>query len=88
MDEQRYETRQGQAEQDYEALCVNCGRCCGALEADPCAQLCRRQDGRYYCRVYPDRLGPQKTVSGKSFECVPIRALRKYGRMYPGCAYF
>jgi len=44
-------------------------------------------DGRYYCAVYEDRLGPRRTVSGKFFVCVTIRELAARKALYYGCAY-
>jgi hypothetical protein len=86
MDTGNYEARQKEAADRYEGQCRHCGACCGAFE-DPCLNLFQ-ENGKYYCRVYPERLGIQKTVSGKAFNCVPIRELRKLARFYPGCAYF
>jgi uncharacterized cysteine cluster protein YcgN (CxxCxxCC family) len=59
----------------YEDICVRCGACCGAYDGDPCEHLVRKEDGTYYCRVYENRLGRQKTVNGTVFECVPLREI-------------
>jgi hypothetical protein len=71
----------------YEARCARCGACCGVTDGDPCASLQKSGDGTYFCKAYAARLGAQKTVSGKSFTCVPIRAVLKYESPHPGCAY-
>lgn len=73
--------------QQWEALCRNCGACCGIFE-DPCENLRFGPDGSSYCAKYENRLGPQKTVSGRSFNCVNIRD--KVGQSWPGdskCGY-
>ena len=71
MDEIRYKNYNLVREKEFEAVCTKCGSCCGALD-DPCSNLARKEDGTYWCQVYPTRLGPQRTVSGESFTCVPI----------------
>jgi hypothetical protein len=72
----------------FEEICARCGRCCGSDDGDPCANLIASPAaGKYYCRVYPSRFGPQRTVSGKTFTCVPIRGLIKIGALREGCAY-
>ena len=75
-------------EKEYEQLCNRCGACCGAYDGDPCVHLKKDNKGRYYCAVYPNRLGDQKTVSGEDFECVPISEI--INNSWPGghlCAY-
>ncbi len=72
---------------EWESRCRNCGACCGAFE-DPCVHLHFGEKGKSSCLVYETRLGPQKTVSGQSFNCVNIR--EKFGQFWPGgqsCAY-
>ena len=72
---------------DAESLCRNCGACCGAFE-DPCEHLAAGPDGKFLCKIYPTRLGPQKTVTGHTFTCVLIR--EKAGETWPGherCGY-
>lgn len=71
----------------YEALCLHCGACCGALDGDPCGNLVKDERNKYYCKDYSNRLGLQLTVSGKSFNCVPIRDTLKFEPSYPFCAY-
>jgi len=74
-------------EEESEALCERCGECCGA-GGDPCIHLARdRESGKYYCRVYEDRLGPQQTVSGSVFNCVNIKDNMRFGALTPNCAY-
>jgi hypothetical protein len=62
-------------DQEYERLCLRCGACCGALEPDPCAHLKKDEKGKYFCEIYPERLGLRKTVRGKFFLCVPIKKI-------------
>jgi len=88
MDKTRYEDSQEELFERYEGVCRRCGECCGAADGDPCANLGRdASTGLYFCRDYANRLGPQKTVSGKIFNCVPIRDIIKQGLLRPGCAY-
>jgi len=62
----------------FEAVCQRCGACCGAFDGDSCLHLKKGRDGRYYCNTYETRLGKQTTVTGKSFECVPIKDVLRY----------
>jgi len=87
MPEKDYQQKQIEGFQRYEALCRQCGACCGLADGDPCANLLRGSGGRYFCRVYENRLGPQVTVSGKAFNCVPIRSLLKFDLPYSDCPY-
>lgn len=59
----------------HEALCRRCGICCGSEDGDPCEHLRREKSGEYFCLIYKDRLGMQKTVKGNIFRCVPLRLL-------------
>ncbi len=62
-------------EQEWEKLCLNCGACCGAYD-DPCRHLEKnKKTNRFFCKIYSQRLGIQKTVSGELFKCVPIKKL-------------
>ncbi len=70
-----------------ETACHRCGECCGSVDGDPCSKLVKEPDGTYRCSVYSDRLGPQLTVSGKVFNCVTIREIKKYDALRPGCGY-
>jgi len=74
-------------DENFESLCKRCGACCGA-EDDPCTNLRKSGEGRYYCKDYFNRLGPQRTVSGRRFECVSIREHIKNKTLRPGCAYW
>ncbi|MBU1997879.1 MAG: hypothetical protein ABIG46_05370 [Candidatus Omnitrophota bacterium] len=76
MDEEVYLRKQEVEQKRYEDLCRRCGACCGALDGDPCESLKRDESGIFFCSVYDQRIGMQKTVSGKQFACVPIRDLR------------
>lgn len=68
-----YPDYQDNQQKEFEKLCKRCGACCGAFDGDPCEHLMRSEDGTYFCKVYEDRLGLHKTVSGNEFKCVPIR---------------
>ena len=76
-EQENYETYLRNVSESYEALCQRCGVCCGAgaYESDPCAQLKKGPDGRYFCATYENRVGMQKTNSGKEFKCVPVRKI-------------
>lgn len=71
----------------FESVCKRCGECCGLVDGDPCVNLKKYKEGAYYCTVYDERLGIQKTVSGKIFNCVYIREIIKHGCLRPNCAY-
>lgn len=62
-------------ERVYEQMCTRCGACCGAYDGDPCRNLCRDNEGYYYCKDYGNRLGMQKTINGVRFKCVMIREI-------------
>jgi uncharacterized cysteine cluster protein YcgN (CxxCxxCC family) len=87
MTEEAYKKKLEEAEAQREALCLRCGSCCGAYDIDACVNLEKLIEGTYTCKVYPRRLGLQKTVSGKTFTCVPIRDLRRFHTVYPLCPY-
>ncbi|OIO37122.1 MAG: hypothetical protein AUJ75_04770 [Candidatus Omnitrophica bacterium CG1_02_49_10] len=72
---------------DYDAFCIRCGACCGSEDGDPCLNLVKDANGGYHCKVYVNRLGAQKTISGKSFDCVPISENLKKGVRYHNCGY-
>ena len=44
-------------------------------------------NGEYICATYATRLGPQKTVSGKTFNCVPIKEVLQHKGYLSECAY-
>jgi len=69
-----------------ESICKRCGICCGANN-DPCVNLARDKNGLYRCLVYENRLGPQRTVSGKIFTCVLIKDNIRAGFSHVDCAY-
>jgi hypothetical protein len=88
MDELVYQQKQREHAGEHESLCRRCGACCGAYDGDPCVNLEKTADNRYFCKVYNARLGLQKTVSGKSFTCVLIREnLKKSPLPFPRCPY-
>lgn len=87
MDQKEYDIKLQELEKSYEARCLRCGTCCGAHDSDPCAQLIQCPDGTYSCRVYETRIGNQKTISGKTFSCVPIRLVMTYHDPFPNCPY-
>ena len=86
MNEADYIQRQKEEFERWEACCKRCGACCGALDGDPCVNLRKDESGKYYCNIYDNRIGVQKTISGKSFACVPIRDLMP-NLPFKGCAY-
>lgn len=71
----------------FESKCKRCGLCCGSQDGDPCAYLLKNDNGTYDCKVYSDRIGYRKTVSGKNFYCVSIRELIKTDSLRPDCGY-
>ncbi|MFA5005238.1 MAG: hypothetical protein WC561_03810 [Candidatus Omnitrophota bacterium] len=87
MDDIAYSQKQKEEQEQYESLCRRCGACCGAYSGDPCLNLEKEPSGKYRCKVYENRIGMQKTVSGKNFACVPIRDLRP-NLPFKGCAYY
>ena len=86
MDDMAYAESQRKNSEEYEAICKQCGKCCG-LETDPCANLKKSVSGRYYCAVYESRLGRQITVSGRVFTCVQIREVVRKGLPNEECGY-
>ncbi|MDD5136444.1 MAG: hypothetical protein PHX20_05170 [Candidatus Omnitrophica bacterium] len=86
MDNELYLRRQDDWLREFESLCLRCGKCCG-IDQDPCSQLAKTPDGRYTCKIYAQRLGAQKTVSGHTFTCVPISEVMKKGLPYSSCGY-
>lgn len=61
-------------DKEWESLCLRCGGCCGAFD-DPCKYLRRDIKGKFYCEIYPYRLGERETIRGEKFKCVPIREI-------------
>lgn len=83
-----YETYQKQQFQRFEDVCRRCGECCGSEDGDPCVNLAKdKATEKYYCKIYENRLGPQRTASGKIFNCVLINAFIKWNDLRPNCAY-
>jgi len=74
-DEAKYHQWQDQKLEEWEELCQSCGACCGVFDKDPCEHLREVNIGRYVCRIYENRFGLHKTLSGRSFKCVPIREI-------------
>jgi hypothetical protein len=72
-DDLRYKEWAEKQENLAEGLCRRCGACCGAAEGDPCEHLREDQNGLYACSIYRDRFGLHKTITGKPFNCVPLR---------------
>ena len=85
--EMAYDTYQKIQKEQYESICTNCGACCGIGDGDPCKNLFKKSNETYTCLVYNNRLGKQKTVSGNSFNCIPIREALKYKDNLPNCSY-
>ncbi len=57
---------------EWESRCGRCGACCGGYD-DPCRELKKDAEGKYFCGVYSGRYGFHETVGGKRFLCMPIR---------------
>lgn len=87
MDDIKYAKKQEEVFSRYEALCRRCGFCCGALGEEPCSNLKKDSRGGYFCGDYENRLGPQTTVSGRTFTCVPISEVLLYTPPHNGCGY-
>lgn len=88
MDDLIYEIYQKEQLQEFEDICKRCGECCGSQDGDPCVNLAKDETiGKYYCKVYENRFGPQMTIGGKIFNCVPAREVIRRGRLKPNCAY-
>ncbi|MCA9401017.1 MAG: hypothetical protein KC713_05285 [Candidatus Omnitrophica bacterium] len=69
-----YEVWQDIQHQLWEKKCLRCAACCGLFDGDPCLHLKKGENGEgYFCEIYENRFGLRKTVSGKTFRCVPIR---------------
>ena len=86
MSLKRYKTYLYRKEKEFEALCTRCGECCGALD-DPCVNLAKAKDGKYFCKEYDNRLGQQKTIKGYPFMCVSIREHISNDTLREKCAY-
>jgi len=83
-----YEAYQKKQFLRFEGICKHCGECCGSRDGDSCANLATdTATGKCFCMNYENRLGPQKTLSGKAFNCVTIREIAKHGHLRPNCAY-
>jgi len=89
IDDHSYDQYWKACETQYEKRCRGCGAYCGAEDGDPCIHLyfdsVRK---RFLCNTYENRLGKQKTVSGRVFTCVLIRDVRASGGLRPACAYY
>jgi uncharacterized cysteine cluster protein YcgN (CxxCxxCC family) len=86
MEDFEYNNFQRMKFKEYEAFCKHCGFCCGA-DNDPCQNLIKNNSGGYDCKVYNERLGLQKTISGKWFNCILIKEVLKFSPPNPDCAY-
>ncbi len=86
MNSKTYDGYLREKDKTFEVLCRRCGDCCGAND-DPCRNLAKLDDGTFACGDYENRLGFQKTVSGKEFNCVFIREHIANGSLRANCAY-
>ena len=86
MDSIAYEKHLKEKFVKHDLLCNRCGGCCGTND-DPCLNLVSEESGKYKCRIYEMRFGPQGTVSGKVFNCVPIKDNIEHGFSDTNCAY-
>ncbi|OHD54170.1 MAG: hypothetical protein A2096_07575 [Spirochaetes bacterium GWF1_41_5] len=82
-----YEENLARMQERFESICVRCGDCCGSNDGDPCTELVRAVDGKYYCCDYENRLGPRQTINGNTFTCITIREVMKTGNLRPTCMY-
>lgn len=88
MQDENYNSYQEEQSRYYEDICKRCGACCGSGDGDPCADLAKDKDGRYFCKVYESRLGiAHYTVGGNKFHCIPIRDVIDNVGARPNCAY-
>lgn len=88
MDNSKYNEYQRTQFQKFEGICKKCGECCGSKDRDPCAKLIiDPATGKCHCMDYDNRLGSQKTQSGKIFDCVTIRDIAKRNGLRVECAY-
>ncbi len=72
-DEARYQALTQKQSIAWEARCTRCGACCGSTTDDPCENLTKDSEGKHGCRIYENRFGLRQTISGKNFQCVPLR---------------
>ena len=86
MDSDKYKKHMADKEEEFESLCRRCGECCGSSD-EPCQNLAKKDDGTFFCKDYENRLGPQKTTSGKFFNCILIRGHVAKDSLRPNCAY-
>lgn len=87
-DEARYRSLQESQQAAWEAQCTRCGACCGVFEGDPCENLDTLPNGKYSCRIYENRFGQRRSISGRTFYCVPLRQILH--KSWPGdhqCGY-
>lgn len=87
MESASYTDYQKKKFEDFESLCMQCGECCGSKDGDPCECLRKNSDGKLFCSAYGERFGPRSTMSGRVFNCVPIREMISRGNLRPNCAY-
>jgi hypothetical protein len=72
--EMDYEAYMREKELAWESQCKRCGACCGAY-ADPCEELRKDEQGKYYCASYEHRFGMHSSKGGLRFKCVPVRTI-------------
>lgn len=87
-DEARFHELQKKQEKAWDAACNRCGACCGVTEGDPCENLGKDSEDKYFCRIYEHRFGLRRTVGGREFQCVPLRWIMH--QTWPGdhlCSY-
>lgn len=87
-EEKKYIKALEEKKQTLEDICLRCGKCCGSCDGDPCIFLEKTDDGHYFCGTYETRLGPQRTVNGYAFNCIPIeKAIRESDSVPATCPY-
>ena len=75
------------SQSEFESVCKRCGVCCGSRNGDPCTYLRKDSENKYFCQIYPNRLGLRMTVKGNIFRCIPIEAAIHYPPIRQVCAY-
>ncbi len=75
------------SQEEFDGLCKHCGVCCGSEDGDPCIYLEKKGNEKYYCRIYPFRLGYRITVKGNRFRCIPIDEAIRYPHIKKVCVY-
>lgn len=88
MNTKSYEILSEAETKKHEDVCIQCGRCCGSEDGDPCIFLKKDPDGKYFCKTYTSRLGAKETINGNFFNCIPIeKAIQESDSVPSDCPY-